>query len=378
MRLIIYSLFTAGGVLVVLALAVVFFGGEDLTPIEPQSPSVDLSSTALKAAPKVVLDSVTEKSGQAQDQSTEQSLGKFVETGLEESSGASTLTIEIARVKPDGASLFAGKAEPGARIRVFEEKLLLGETTADANGEWVVVLEQTLGAGQHLVSIAMERGDGSKDLAGQSLAIEVNSDMKSKPLVALLPQTATEVPVLLQSPDDVVATKSTATSATSSASGKQVRSVQPTAIVWQGTDKVIVSGNSVGGVRLNVTVTKAGAAKTKTERAVFGEAQVLADGTWQLAGRLDKDVLRQELTFELIDSANNITATYQLPVRARDLAKGGDGASLVIVNEGDALWRIAYRSFGEGVRYVDIVRRNRLDIQNPDLIYPKQIFAIPK
>ena len=52
--------------------------------------------------------------------------------------------IEIARVKPDGAAVVAGSAAPGALISVFEDKILLGKTTADANGEWVVVLEKRL------------------------------------------------------------------------------------------------------------------------------------------------------------------------------------------------------------------------------------------
>jgi len=41
------------------------------------------------------------------------------------------------------------------------------------------------------------------------------------------------------------------------------------------------------------------------------------------------------------------------------------------------LWRIAYHQLGDGVKYVDIVRRNRQDISDPNLIYPKQIFAVP-
>jgi hypothetical protein len=61
-------------------------------------------------------------------------------------------------------------------------------------------------------------------------------------------------------------------------------------------------------------------------------------------------------------------------MRSRDLQKGLDGSQLVVVNKGDALWRIAYRSFGEGVRYIDIVRKNTSDINNPDLIYPKPDF----
>ena len=50
----------------------------------------------------------------------------------------------------------------------------------------------------------------------------------------------------------------------------------------------------------------------------------------------------------------------------------------MIVQQGDALWRIAYRSYGEGIKYVDIVRRNAAAIDNPDLIFPNQIFAIPE
>jgi nucleoid-associated protein YgaU len=42
------------------------------------------------------------------------------------------------------------------------------------------------------------------------------------------------------------------------------------------------------------------------------------------------------------------------------------------------LWHIAYSSYGEGIRYVDIVRRNASAIDDPDLIFPNQIFAVPQ
>ena len=80
----------------------------------------------------------------------------------------------------------------------------------------------------------------------------------------------------------------------------------------------------------------------------------------------------------MVTDKGKITANYTLPLSARDLAKGQNGTPLVVVNKGDALWRIAYRQFGDGIRYVDIVRRNQRDIEDPDLIYPKQIFAVPK
>ena len=104
----------------------------------------------------------------------------------------------------------------------------------------------------------------------------------------------------------------------------------------------------------------------------------MADGAWQVAGSLDMDIAVNQLRFALFDDANQIIARYDLPVKARDLAKGQDGSPLVVVNKGDMLWRIAYHQLGEGVKYVDIVRRNKQDIADPDLIYPKQIFAVPQ
>ena len=68
-------------------------------------------------------------------------------------------------------------------ISVFEDKLLLGKTTADSNGEWVVVLEKRLGPGQHLISWRLE--DGSSIMGETSIAIEIYADQSTKPLVAL-------------------------------------------------------------------------------------------------------------------------------------------------------------------------------------------------
>ena len=123
---------------------------------------------------------------------------------------------------------------------------------------------------------------------------------------------------------------------------------------------------------------RAGSVIANDTKAPFGEALVLADGTWQIAGSLNLEKIKHHLKFELVSDKNKIIANYTLPLTSRDLAKGQNGTPLVVVNKGDALWRIAYRRFGDGIRYVDIVRRNQRDIVDPDLIYPKQIFAVPK
>jgi nucleoid-associated protein YgaU len=377
-RSILYILFAVGGALVAIALSMVLLDDESEQQVQPQSPSIELSKPAA-------------------DKAETSAAGKDSGTSLRPTDATPTapLTIDLARVKPDGAAVFAGTAAPNAKIRIFEGDILLGETIANANGEWVIVLEKSLAAGQHLISVAMERSDGTTEMADRSLAVEIYQDTETKPLVALLPETATEVPVLIQSPDDVDKAKPAATASeaivadaakadvamsetAAAAPGKaqangqiaasQIAALAPSAIVWRDASRILISGTSRGGVRVAVN----------DANGQFGEALVLADGAWQVAGSLDLDIAVNQLSFALFDDANQIIARYDLPVKARDLAKGQDGSPLVVVNKGDMLWRIAYHQLGEGVKYVDIVRRNQQDIADPDLIFPKQIFAIPQ
>ena len=133
MRFILYMLFGVGGVLVALALGMVFFSDDETAEVAPQTQSIEVlakpvdasKSAAVDDTPAPQLDVVTAETSSVDMKNI----------------APATLNIEIARVKPDGAAVVAGSAPPGTVISVFEEKLLLGKTTADSNGEWVVVLE---------------------------------------------------------------------------------------------------------------------------------------------------------------------------------------------------------------------------------------------
>ncbi|MBS9719965.1 LysM peptidoglycan-binding domain-containing protein [Tianweitania sp. BSSL-BM11] len=49
----------------------------------------------------------------------------------------------------------------------------------------------------------------------------------------------------------------------------------------------------------------------------------------------------------------------------------------VIIRRGDSLWRISKRAYGRGVRYSTIYLANQDQIQNPDRIWPGQVFHMP-
>ena len=53
------------------------------------------------------------------------------------------------------------------------------------------------------------------------------------------------------------------------------------------------------------------------------------------------------------------------------------GGSVVVVEPGNSLWRIARRTYGQGTRFTLIFDANRDRIRDPDLIYPGQVFNLP-
>ena len=67
--------------------------------------------------------------------------------------------------------------------------------------------------------------------------------------------------------------------------------------------------------------------------------------------------------------------------RVRDVLRVADTNLLLTdyrVEEGDTLWGIAERAYGNGSRYTEIFAANKEVIEDPDLIFPGQKLRIPK
>lgn len=52
--------------------------------------------------------------------------------------------------------------------------------------------------------------------------------------------------------------------------------------------------------------------------------------------------------------------------------------SAVVVSRGDSLWRISRATYGSGELYLLLLKANRGQIRDPDLIYPGQSFVLPR
>ncbi|MEM6616252.1 MAG: LysM peptidoglycan-binding domain-containing protein [Pseudomonadota bacterium] len=85
---------------------------------------------------------------------------------------------------------------------------------------------------------------------------------------------------------------------------------------------------------------------------------------------------RVEVTFSRPEPGETVIALMPIPTsRAQSDDESFDR---LIVRKGDNLWTIARQIYGEGLRFTTIYQANANQIGDPDLIYPGQVFAIPK
>ncbi|MBC8049773.1 MAG: LysM peptidoglycan-binding domain-containing protein [Chitinophagales bacterium] len=99
-------------------------------------------------------------------------------------------TFDIVRAETSGDMVLAGRAEPGWKVRVESGGSVIGETAADANGEWVLMPDKPLAPGDHSLSVrATQPGAGKSLVSGQRVALSISSkDKQAAAVVALTEQ----------------------------------------------------------------------------------------------------------------------------------------------------------------------------------------------
>ena len=86
----------------------------------------------------------------------------------------------LVRAEPDGSLVIAGSAPAGTQVQVFADGTLLGETKAQAGGDWVLVPDQPVASGGVELTLGVA---GIEQRAPQSFVVAIDPDRKAEPLV---------------------------------------------------------------------------------------------------------------------------------------------------------------------------------------------------
>ncbi|KMO36592.1 peptidoglycan-binding protein [Methylobacterium variabile] len=332
-------------------------------------------------------------------------------------------TFDVIRVEPDGASVVAGRSQPGAEVELLRGGSPFARTRADAAGNFALV-PPLLPPGSSEITLRSIAPDGARVTSQESAVVVVAPDGRARPLVAV---TAPGKPTAVLSQPEVAAAPSAGTapvkivSVDAEAGGRlyvTARGAPEAALRLYLNDTLVAPGRAGPDGRIAFTIGRgvnpgdyrvridqvdpaSGTVRTRAETAFAVppnlDRSALAGATEAPGRAARQPLLRGAPAGEAVTAAPAPSATgaaaaasaalSPAPVRAPTaeaaLAPAAPGTvfvpgvSTARVIRGDNLWSISRRAYGNGLRYTVIFDANQRQIRDPNRIYPGQVFVLP-
>jgi len=276
-------------------------------------------------------------------------------------------SFDVVRLSQEGDSVMAGRAKPGSTVEILAGDKTIGTVQADDRGEWVFLPTEPLAPGNHQLSLrAKDQAGGElksdhvvvlvvpkkgEDIAGQPTKEE------SQPLALLVPSDGGEgATTILQKP-------------TSVPGGVETKSgdLALDSVDYDDKGDLALSGRGKPNASVRVYL----------NNDFVGEAPVDAEGRWQAKPPENVDPGVYDLRVDQVVE-EKVVSRLELPFSRSGPITALKDEQLIIVQPGNSLWRIARRTLGAGLAYTVIYDANKNQIRDPDLIYPGQIFQVPK
>jgi nucleoid-associated protein YgaU len=276
-------------------------------------------------------------------------------------------SFDIARISPNGHAVIAGRATPNARIVLLDGGREIARTGADGRGEWVLLLqEQPLAPGQHELRVVQHIEGRAPVTSVQVVVAVVPAPPPASGAVASEPVVPKEETLVM-----VVPPAGAATLIQPSSPGGVPRSgdLAMSTLDYDDHGQVTITGQAAAGASVRAYLDGAAVADGRAGR----------DGRWQLVP--DKPVVpgKHTLRLDRLAETGQPTARLEIKFERAQVTEPAEGeVRRLHVVRGDNLWNISHAHYGDGGRFTVIFGANRDQIRDPNLIYPGQIFSLPK
>ncbi len=265
-------------------------------------------------------------------------------------------SFDVVRVNPDGRAVIAGRAAPGSHVTVLDGDQPIGSVDADPRGEWVLLPDKPLSSGTRQLTVRSTDPDGQQKTGDQSVVLNVPDAKDGGPggtLAVVVPRDGGKGSVVLQTPQN---------SAGLATSGDLVLGS--------------VDYDEHGELRINGKAPPGAVVQAYLNNKLTGRTQAGADGSWRIVPGETVPPGTYNLRVDRVQQDGKVVSRLEVPFVRTE--KGELLTQIVAIVPGNSLWRIAQRIYGEGTRYTVIYEANRAQIKDPDLIYPGQVFLLPK
>jgi nucleoid-associated protein YgaU len=269
-------------------------------------------------------------------------------------------TFDVARIGGDGRAVIAGRATPGAKIVLLDGGKEIAHGEADARGEWVLLAQDPpLSPGQHELRV-IQHIEGRAPVTSEQVVVAVvpapkepaSGEAKKETLVMIAPPSGAAT--LVQPP--------------TSAGVPKAADLQLSILDYDERGQTTIAGQAAPGTVVRAYI----------DDKMVAEGMAGADGKWRLAPAAPIDNGKHKLRLDRLAKDGKPSSRLEMPFeRVAAPPVDGDKRRLTVVR-GNNLWNIARAHYGEGLRYTVIFEANKSQIRDPDLIYPGQIFSLPK
>ena len=259
----------------------------------------------------------------------------------------------IEAVEIDGREVFvAGRAEPGRLLRVYANDILLDQTRVSPEGRFLVEAERDLPVGDYIIRADVLADDGLTVIARAAVPFErPEGEQIAAVAPGAMPRQSEDMPQTdgrEALPEDDRGDRKASDAQAINSAGQAGASA----------DEQPAAGGSA-------------ASKSVTNNADEGSASDETQPIAQSGGSQEEQTASASADGSARHSDQGGAVAATLP-RLQPV----EGA--VIIRRGDTLWQISRRVYGRGIRYTTIYLANQDQIRNPDLIWPGQIFTIPR
>jgi len=288
-------------------------------------------------------------------------------------------SFDVVRVEKTGETVIAGRAAPDSEVNVTtQDGASLGRARADASGSWAIVAETPLSPGSHEIGVESQDSKGATQLSEEVVVVVVPEPPVAPPPApgkaapaagTAAPATApaapeTQVLALLTPRQGAGASKVLPQEEEGIAQGDLVLD----SVDYDDSGMATVGGRARQGTRLLVYL----------DNRLAGDTMPGPDGRWSFSFDEPVSVGLHALRVDQVDAGGKVLARVETPFSREAARVAMPDEELVVVQPGNSLWRIARRTYGEGLRYTVIYQANQNQIRDPDLIYPGQVFEVPK
>lgn len=269
-------------------------------------------------------------------------------------------SFDVVRISSNCTAVIAGQAQAGMLVIVRIGERELGRITANQRGEWVIVPDLPLPSGSHQLTLAGIAGEKDQVEGQEAVAIVVpncapgQQDSGEQAIAVLTPREGGSRLLQPVAPQGDV----------SAAKGLTLDAVD-----YDEKGKLTLSGRARPGSTVQVYL----------NNQPVGTASANERGRWTL--ELGAEVAPGIYTLradQVEEAGGKVASRIELPFNRADVSNLKIEGGRIIVQPGNSLWRIARRTYGEGDQYTVIYRANQDQIRDPDLIYPGQVFTLPK